>query len=488
MCRCSGRFEIAPDDSRRERDFLVPGTDQHTKEGAAISSVPEFGGRRILGHPIGLAYIVFTEAFERFSFYGMQALLVLYMADHLLHPDVVRHVIGFGVFHHAIEAIFGKLSIEGLATQIFGLYVGLIYFAPVLGGLAGDRVFGQRKAVALGAILMAIGHFMMAFEAAFLFALLALIVGAGLLKGNLAAQVGALYKKSDQNRDAAYSIYTVSINVGAFLAPLVCGSLGEIYGWQYGFGAAGIGMLVGLAIYLAGGAHLPPDIAPASRGSALALSRDDWRIIAALFLLFLIAALFWTAQSQVWDTYPLWIRDHVDRRLFGFTIPITWFQSLDSFAVLAMAPVILLLWKKQRERKAEPGDLTKIVIGCLLFAAACAWIGLGQALSGSNGHVSLVWPCAFHFICAWGYIYVAPIMLALVSRSAPASVNAMLVGSYYLSIFVGGIASGWLGHFYEIWPVSDFWFLHAGIVATGGAVILLLRAPLIAALNLETAP
>jgi POT family proton-dependent oligopeptide transporter len=455
-------------------------------EDVAISSGSNVGERRIFGHPIGLAYIVFTEAFERFSFYGMQALLVLYMVSHLLQPSVVPHVIGFALLRHTIEAAVGKLSTEGLATQIFGLYVGLIYFVPVLGGLAGDRILGQRNAVVLGAILMALGHFLMAFESAFVFALLTLIVGAGLLKGNLAAQVGALYSKSDQNRDAAYSIYTVSINVGAFVAPLICGSLGEIYGWHYGFGAAGIGMLIGLAIYLAGRGHLPPDIAPAFRSSAPGLDRNDWRIIAALLFLFLIAALFWTAQSQVWDTYPLWIRDHVNRNLFGLTVPITWFQSLDSFAVLTMAPIILWLWKRQRARKTEPGDLAKIAIGCFLFAVACAWIGVGQTLSG-NGYVSLIWPFVFHFVCAWGYIYVAPIMLALVSRSAPTSVNAMMVGSYYLSIFIGGIASGWLGHFYEIWSAADFWFLHAVIVAAGAVIILLLRAHLIAALELEKA-
>ena len=285
--------------------------------------------RQIFGHPAGLAYIVFTEAFERFSFYGMQALLVLYMVGHLLLPGAIEHVIGFAAFRRGVDAVFGVLPTQALATQIFGLYVGLIYFVPVFGGLAGDRWLGQRKAVIVGAVLMALGHFLMVFEPAFLFALTTLIVGAGLLKGNLAAQVGALYDKADQKRDAAFSIYTVSINVGAFVAPLVCGSLGELYGWHYGFGAAGVGMLIGLAIYLSGSRYLPPDISTTHTGRHASLKKGDAAKLTVLIVLFLIAALFWTSQSQVWDTYPLWIRDRVDRGIFGTTVPITWFQSLE---------------------------------------------------------------------------------------------------------------------------------------------------------------
>ena len=181
--------------------------------------------RRFFGHPRGLAFIVFTEAWERFSFYGMQALLVLYMAGYLLHPGTVEQVIGFPGFRTAVQGVFGLLSTQALASQIFGLYVGMVYFMPVFGGLIGDRVLGQRRAVMLGAVSMAIGHFLMAFEAAFLFALLALIVGSGLLKGNLAAQVGKLYAKTDPRRESGFSIYCLAINVGAFIAPLVCGNL-----------------------------------------------------------------------------------------------------------------------------------------------------------------------------------------------------------------------------------------------------------------------
>src|SRR5918994_2797872 len=309
---------------------------------ASTSAPADRDARTFLGQPRGLAYIVFTEAWERFSFYGMQALLVLYMTGHLLHPGAVEGVIGFTGFRAAIEVVFGQLSLQALATQIFGLYIGLIYFVPVLGGPLGDRVPGRRKAGIGGPVLMAGGHFLMAFEPAFLFALALLILGSGLLKGNLAAQVGGLYARNDSRRDTAFSLYCMSINVGAFLAPLVCGTLGELYGWHYGFGAAGVGMLFGIAIYLYGRDHLPRDNVVA-QGDRVKLQAGDGRTIAALLTVLAITGLFWTAQTQVWNTYPLWIRDHVDRELFGVAIPVTWFQSLDSLAVLVLAPAVIWL-------------------------------------------------------------------------------------------------------------------------------------------------
>jgi proton-dependent oligopeptide transporter, POT family len=454
---------------------------------AAASATATANGdeRTFFGQPRGLAYIVFTEAWERFSFYGMQALLVLYMTGHLLHPGTVEGVIGFAGFRAALEAVFGQLSQQALATQIFGLYIGLIYFVPVLGGLLGDRVLGRRKAVVAGAVLMAGGHFLMAFQPAFLFALGLLILGSGLLKGNLAAQVGGLYAKHDPRRDTAFSLYCMSINVGAFVAPLVCGTLGELYGWHYGFGAAGVGMLIGIAIYLQGRAFLPVD-SIAAGGERVELQPGDGRIIAALLIALAITGLFWTGQTQVWNTYPLWVRDHVDRELFGMSIPVTWFQSLDSLAVLVFAPAVIWLWSRQRRRRTEPGDLVKIALGCGFFALACVLLTIGEWTAGA-GRTALIWPVLFHFVCAAGYLYAGPIALALASRAAPTAVNAMMVGAYYLALFAGGIVSGWLGRFFEVLSPASFWLMHAAIVGTGAVLILLLRRPLQHAMKLEGA-
>lgn len=440
-----------------------------------------------LGHPKGLAYIVFTEAWERFSFYGMQALLVLYMTGKLLHPGTVEGVFGFAGFRAVLESVFGHLSIQALAVQIFGLYGGLIYLAPVFGGLIGDRLLGRGRSVVLGAGVMAVGHFLMAFEAAFLLALLALIVGCGLLKGNLAAQVGDLYAKDDSRRDRAFSIYYLGINAGAFVAPLICGTLGELYGWHYGFAAAGIGMLVGLGVYLAGRKRLPIDVISRGKVEGAGLTRADVPVMIGLAVVLLAATLFWTAQSQVWNTYPLWVRDHLDRTFFHLTIPVTWFQSIDTLAVLLMAPLSLWLWRWQATRGTEPGDLLKMAIGCGLFALACVWLGLAEAVSGDRP-VAVIWAFAFHFTCALGYLYVAPIGLALFSRAGPPAVNGMMIGIYYLSLFVGSVAAGWLGRFYEILTRSQFWLLHAAVVGVGALILLLLRRPLTRAMRLTPAP
>ncbi len=203
-----------------------------------------------LGHPPALPYLLATEMWERFSYYGMRALLVLYMVKYVFQPEMAGTVIGLAALKHGLEALFGPLDVQPLASQVYGLYTGLVYLTPVLGGFLADRVLGQRRTVIIGASLMAAGHFMMAFEPLLLFALTLLIFGNGAFKPNMSAQVGGLYPAGDPRRDRAYSIFYVGINLGAFLAPLVCGTLGERAGWHYGFAAAGVGMLIGLATYL----------------------------------------------------------------------------------------------------------------------------------------------------------------------------------------------------------------------------------------------
>ncbi|HXP96908.1 MAG TPA: peptide MFS transporter, partial [Telmatospirillum sp.] len=213
----------------------------------------------LFGHPTALAFLFGTEMWERFSYYGMRALLTLYMVKYLFQPGTVESVAGFATLKGYLEAVFGPLAIQPVASQIYGLYTGLVYLTPVFGGLLADRLIGRRRTVVIGALLMAIGHFMMAFESLFLFALLTLILGNGAFKPNISTQVGGLYPPGDHRRDRAYSIFYVGINLGAFFSPLVCGTLEERFGWHYGFAAAGVGMLAGLAIYLYGQRHLPPE-------------------------------------------------------------------------------------------------------------------------------------------------------------------------------------------------------------------------------------
>lgn len=449
----------------------------------AMPPVPASAERTLFGHPAGLTYIVFTEAWERFSFYGMQALLVLYMATYLLHPGTIEGVIGFTALESVFEAVFGPLSIQALTSQIFGIYIGLIYLTPVLGGYLGDRVMGRTRAVLLGAMFMAAGHFTMAFEAAFLPALTFLVTGSGLLKGNLAAQVGGLYERGDTRRNSAFAVYNVSINIGATIAPLVCGTLGELYGWHYGFGAAGVGMLVGIVIYVSGRHLMPPDEALSRRKvTGAKLVPGDGRTITAILVLLAISTLFWATQTQVWNVYPLWIREHVDREILGLTMPVTWFQSIDAGAVLVFAPLVLWYWRVTDRRQGESDDIGKIARGFLVYLMGFLWLGSSELVAGS-ALVPLFWPVLFHCILAVGFLYLGPITMSLISKAAPASVNAMMMSSYYLAIFTGSFLSGWLGRFYEPLGPQTFWFLHAGLLGAGFALLLVAKRRLSAALQ-----
>src|SRR6476619_4402320 len=243
----------------------------------------------LFGHPRGLTFLFATEMWERFSYYGMRALLVLYMVKILLRPGHADNVFGLTTLRSFFESMTGPLGVQPFSSHIYGLYTGLVYLTPVFGGRLADRVLGQHRTIVLGAAMMAIGHFMMAFEPLFLLALTMLILGNGAFKPNMSAQVGGLYGRGDPRRDRAYSIFYVGINVGAFLAPLVCGTLGEQLGWHYGFTAAGIGMTIALAIYLYALPGLPPDELHKAMAAGIEqrpLDRSERHGILALIALF----------------------------------------------------------------------------------------------------------------------------------------------------------------------------------------------------------
>src|SRR3954470_23276206 len=342
---------------------------RHPMGATAQNSSPEF-----LGHPRGLAFLFATEMWERFSYYGMRALLVLYMVKYLLQPDRIGTVVGYGAIKTALELVSGPLSVQALASQIYGLYTGLVYLTPVFGGFLADRYLGQRRTVIIGAALMAAGHFMMAFEALFFLALTVLILGNGAFKPNISTQVGGLYAPGDPRRDRAFSIFYVGINLGAFLAPLVCGTLGEKAGWHYGFTAAGIGMTIGLAIYLYALSTLPPDDRARRKasGEKRRVGRDEWRALAALLVLCVAVTLFWGTYEQQGNTIALWADQYTDRTInlivWRGEIPVTWFQAFNPFMIFAFTPFIIALWKYQGRRGREPRTVNKMAIGLMLTA------------------------------------------------------------------------------------------------------------------------
>ena len=429
--------------------------------------------RSFFGHPPGLAYLAFTEAWERFSYYGMSALLVLYMVNQLLLPGHVEHVVGFPAFRGMIEGAFGRLSTQALASQIFGLYSGFVYFTPVLGGWFGDRI-GQRNAVVLGALSMSGGHLAMAFDQSFLPALLLLIIGSGLLKGNISAQVGSVYPPDDEERRTrGFALFSTGINFGAVAGPLLCGFLGERYGWHVGFGAAALFMLGGLATYLSGYRHLPARVERKARAAQAPLAAEDRKTIAALLVAMLITAFPHIAYYQLANVLPVWLQEHANMNAGGFEVPIPWYQSIDPLFSIIGLPLLFGLWRWQgRGSGREPSEVLKIATGSFICGGANLILVAAIAAAG-HGQVLWVWPFLYCAVQGIGFMYFWPPLLSLVSRTAPPKVNATMMGASFLVLFVANNLIGWIGTFYEQMTPIAFWTLHAAIGAAGGVLALL---------------
>jgi proton-dependent oligopeptide transporter, POT family len=439
---------------------------------APAKALDERGERTFLGHPPGLAFLAFTEAWERFSYYGMAALLVLYMVNQLLLPGHIEHVIGFAGFRHALETLFGPLSTQALASQIFGLYSGFVYFTPVLGGWLGDRI-GQRNAVVIGALSMAGGHFAMAFDQSFLIALLLLITGSGLLKGNISAQVGSVYPPDDEvRRTRGFAIFSTAINFGAVAGPLFCGFLGERYGWHVGFGAAALFMLGALATYLSGYRDLPAKVERKARAASAPLTSDDRKTVAALIAVMAMTVLAYVAYYQLANVLPIWLQTHADLNAGGFKIPIPWFYSIDPLVSILSVPFLFALWNWQaRTMSGEPPALTKIAIGA--FISGGANLILVAAIALSAARVLWVWPVLYCAVQGIAFMYFWPTLLALVSRAAPPKINATMMGVCFLTLFAANNAIGRIGTYYEKMTPITFWTLHAAIGAVGGLLLIL---------------
>ena len=407
-------------------------------------------------HPSGLYVLFFTEMWERFSYYGMRSLLVYYMIKHLQFT-------------------------QERSSEIYGLYTGFVYFTPLFGGMLADRLFGQRRTVILGGVLMAIGHFLMAFESLFFLALIFLILGNGAFKPNISTQVGALYPVGDHRRDRAFSIFYMGINLGAFFSPLVCGTLGEKVGYPWGFGAAGVGMVIGLLVYLWGQKHLAPDLIMQKKGSdqqksSEPMTREDWLKIGAIFVMMALSIVFWSVYEQQGNTMALWADANTDRMILGWEMPASWFQSFNPLMIFILVPVLNMFWGWQDRRGIEPSSIAKMGIGCILLAAAfLVLIPPARELAG-NPKASLLWLAACAFVLTIGEVYLSPIGLSLVTKIAPARIVSMMMGVWFLSSFFGNYLSGYLGTFWERMPKVDFFLLMFALsFATGLAFFALLK-------------
>jgi len=439
--------------------------------------------KTILGHPAGLFVLFFTEMWERFSYYGMRALLVLYMTDYLIQRvhSGTSHVFGFIGLQHGLEAVFGPMPVQPLASQIYGLYTGFVYFTPFFGGMLADRVLGQRKSVVLGGVLMAIGQFLLAVESMFLPGLFFLILGNGCFKPNISTQVGSLYPPGDPRRDRAFTIFYMGVNLGAFLSPLVCGTLGQVYGWSYGFASAGIGMVFGIFFYLWGQRFLAQDELSRAREThreQAPITSREWKAIGGLIVLALLNVVFWGVYEQQGNTLQLFADRNTDWQVFGLEMPSTWFQAVNPTFIFLLTPFLNMLWSWQSSRGKEPVSVTKMAIGCVLLGISFVCFMLITMGLPPDKKISFLWLAACSFILTVGEIYLSPIGLSLVTKVAPARLVSMLMGMWYFSNFFGNYLTGYLGTYYEKMSKESFFLMLAVLATAAGAAIFALRKPL----------
>lgn len=440
------------------------------------------------GHPRGLFTLFFTEMWERFSFYGMRVLLVLYMTQYLFQKaELGQEVWGYSSLKWALEGVYGSLSRQALSSLIYGLYTAFVYFTPFFGGIIADRYLGQRRSVYVGGILMAIGHFLMAIESMFFPALLFLIFGNGFFKPNISTQVGGLYPEEDSRRDGAYTIFYMGINLGALLSPFICGTLGQKIGWHWGFGAAGVGMLLSLVIYHFGGKHLPEtkhqhSVHAIHIQAQKPMTKEEKIRTWALTFLCMITIFFWGVYEQQGNTLQLWSDQNTDWNFFGFEVPSTWYQSFNPFLIIFFAPLLDKFWQWRASRNKAPSTVAKMAFGSFLGCIALL-IMFMAAKSVGSGKGNVMWLMGSTFLLTMAELYISPIGLSLVTKVSPTKIVSMMMGVWFLANFFGNYIAGHIGSFYEAMSKQDFFLLLAGLSLIPAVLFLLTHKMLTKALG-----
>ncbi|MHA4866590.1 peptide MFS transporter [Duganella sp. PWIR1] len=408
-------------------------------------------GATWFGHPRGLTVLFLTNMWEQFSYYGMRALLVYFMTRQLM----------LGQAH---------------ASYIYGAYTACAYFTPIIGGMMVDRFLGKRRAIIIGASVMAAGHFMMTFEPLFYLALLTIALGNGLFLPTLPSQVGDLYRRDDPRRGWAYNVYYVGINIGGFLAPLLCGTIGEVYGWHYGFGLAGIGMLAGLVIYLSGKRWLPPEPERIAHAAAEAAAPRgfDRRTVLTLVAIGVAVTVFRSAYEQVGNTVALWADSGLDRQAGNWLIPMTWFQSLNPLFVMLMTPPLLAYWRRRADAGHDQPPARRMALGALIVGGAYLLLALVAWQAGGKP-AGWMWLALFFVIFTFGELFILPTGLGLFARLAPPRLGTTTVGAWFLIIFTGSLSAGFVGSLWSRFEPASFFALLAGLASVAAALMWLLH-------------
>ena len=485
------------------------------------SKGPASQDQRFFGHPRGLATLFFTEMWERFSFYGMRALLILFMV-----ASVEKGGLGFDV---------------GKSGAIYGLYTALVYLVSLPGGWIADRLLGQRRAVLYGGIVIALGHFSMAIPGltTFYLGLALIVVGTGLLKPNISTMVGQLYGPNDHRRDAGFSIFYMGINIGAFLSPLACGYVGEKINWHWGFGLAGIGMTLGLIQYVLGGKYLgEAGLYPAPCENAEVLARQKRTLWIGLFataavlgtlgllsvtgaihitpegianlvglllivlvvsvfgfllgsgewtpvekkrflaigVLFLASALFWSAFEQAGSTLNLFAERSTDRHLFGYAYPASWFQAINALLIIGFAPVFAWLWVRLGPR--EPSSPAKFSWGLLFVGLGFVVMMVAALRAASGAQVSSAWLWLTYLLHTIGELCLSPVGLSAFTKLAPTRVAGFMMGVWFLSTSIGDYIGGRMASLYESWALPSLFGAVAAFCIVLGLALALFVKPM----------
>lgn len=427
-----------------------------------------------LGHPKGLAVLLATEAMERFAYYGMQALLVLYMTKNLLARDSLEGV----WLLPALQRLFGGLEGQPLASAIFGLYGGLIFIAPIFGGYAADRFLGKRFSIIIGGCIMALGHFLLMWDAAFLLALSCIIVGTGFFKSNITSQVGELYSTEDARRNDAYQLFVLSVSIGGIGAPLIIGTLGEKGDWHLGFGAAGIAMLVSLVVYISGFRWLPTENRGKTSTSEVTANEHQQSKgygITPIIALMLIFPVLLIPNMQLFNAYLVWGDSNFDLEVQGVRLPSSWLLFADAVIGVFAITASLAFWKRLRARNTEPGDLGKILIGSLFVIGGMLILALAASLKAPDEKISLAWVVLFHLVNNIGYAQILPVGLALFGRVAPSKWVSTIIGIFYASVAASSVLAGYIGTYLNTVSTAYFWLGHAGLAAVCMVALGILR-------------
>lgn len=500
------------------------------------SLVNRLRGKEIMGHPAGLFFLFFAEMWERMSYYGMRALLVLYMVKFLLaDPARANEVLGLNALRSILEFGAGPLAAQPFSSKIYGLYTGFVYLTPIFGGILADRIWGKRKSVYIGGAIMALGHFFMAFQNLFVPALFLLILGNGAFKPNISTQVGGLYKEGDPRRDGAFTIFYMGINLGAFFSPILCGTFAkwlclqmgwtdEGTAWHIGFSLAGVGMLVGLITYHIGRELFPIEdkstLAPEPQhtsilvkvvGGMLAImvaylgflalpivvkaivvvaaiagviyaikqipDPTDRAKVGAVVFVSALTVFFWAIFEQQGNTLQLWADEKADWARFGLDAEI--YQSFNPAFIFLFAPLLDIWWNYKSKRGIKSSSIRKMGLGCII--AGCGYLVVPLAsnyITVDKSLINMFWLGLTTWMFTIGELYLSPIGLSLVTKVAPARFMSMLMGVFLASSFLGNSLAGELGSLYSSMSQTNFFLLFAILGITVGLVFFIAEGKL----------